>query len=181
LKLHSTIALTLSAGLLAGAVATLWPCGSVAAVKAAKINVLVDCKCSDAVGQSLCAGFKKKVQDSVGYQLANNNSGFGMGVHFSCVDLWQGITGQLAGKMSAVSVAFTVYSDKLPGEVFEDSSVFRVGKDAVPEMSTNILGAVGQIVNVNSKLFDQIRTANEQPAPSGEQAAPPGEQPSPSP
>ncbi len=139
---------------------------SIAAAEPAKINVLVDCKCPDPVGQSLCDAFKKKVQGSVGYQLANNSSGFGMGVHFSCVDLWQGITGQLAGKMSAVSVAFTIYSDNLPGEVFEDSSVFRVGKDAVPEMSTTILGALGQIVNVNSKFFDQMRTAGEQPSPS---------------
>jgi hypothetical protein len=165
LKIPTATVLIAGASFLAAAAIISTP-ASIAAAGAGRLNILVDCKCTDAVGQSLCSGFKKKVQDSVAYQIATNNNGFGMGVHFSCVDMWKGITGQLEGRMSAVSVAFTIYSDKLPGEVFEDSSVFRVGKDAVPDMSSTILAAVGQIVSLNSKFFDQMRTAGQQPSPS---------------
>jgi hypothetical protein len=59
--------------------------------------------------------------------------------------------------MSAVSVAFTIYSDKLPGEVYEDSSVFRVGKGAADEMSDRILAAVGQLATANKAVFEHIR------------------------
>ena len=95
-----------------------------------------------------------------------------MGVHFSCVDMWQGIDSPLAGTMSAVSVAFTIYSDKLPGEVYEDSSVFRVGKDATPEMSRKIITALGQLIGMNSSFFERMRAEAAQkpaasPSPSG--------------
>jgi hypothetical protein len=89
-----------------------------------------------------------------------------MGVHFACVDMWTGIDNKLAGRMSAVSVSFTIYSDKLPGEVFEDSSVFRVGKDKVPEMSDQIVVALGQLVSANTSFFETMR-AGAQPASSG--------------
>lgn len=139
--------------------------GGAAPGNAERVNVKVDCHCPDAVGKDFCSAFKKKVGDSVGYRLVENASDFGIGVHFSCVDMWQGINDQLAGRMSAVSVAFTIYSDKLPGEVFEDSSVFRVGKDAVPDMTTEVLTALGQLVSMNSSFFDRMRTAARQPSP----------------
>jgi hypothetical protein len=141
------------------------PSSDFAAGDESKTAVNVDCHCPDAVGQNFCSTFKGKVHDSAGYRLADSNGGFGIGVHFSCVDLWQGINNQLLGRMSAVSVAFTIYSDKLPGEVLEDSSVFRVGKDATPDMSAKILAAVGQIVSVNSSLFNRLRAAQKSPAP----------------
>ncbi|MGH7935172.1 MAG: hypothetical protein ACREQN_18680 [Candidatus Binataceae bacterium] len=122
-----------------------------------KINLDVECRCADPVGQNFCADFKQKVRDSAGYRLADNTKAYGLGVHFSCVDLWQGIDNKLAGDMSAVSVAFTIYADSLPGEVYEDSSVFRVGKDATAEMSRKILAAIAQLVNVNAKFFDRMR------------------------
>ncbi|HZO81413.1 MAG TPA: hypothetical protein VFB33_06925 [Candidatus Binataceae bacterium] len=128
-----------------------------AAAAAVRTNIDVDCRCTDPVGKSLCTAFKQKVHDSVGYELVGDTGGFGVGVHFSCVDIWQGIDNQLVGRMSAVSVAFTIYSDKLPGEVYEDASVFRVGRDAVPEMSGQILAALGQIINTNAKFFDSMR------------------------
>lgn len=131
-----------------------------------RTNIDVTCNCPDPVGQNFCSAFKKRVHDSVGYQLVDNTNGFGVGVHLSCVDVWHGINEQLSGRMSAIAVAFTLYSTKLPGEVYEDSSVFRVGKDAVDEMSTHVLAALGQIVNVNSKFFDQMRAATaSQPTP----------------
>ncbi len=131
----------------------------------ARINVNVTCPCADAVGQNFCAAFKNKIQKSVGYQLADSTRGYGMGVHFACVDMWNGIDGKLSGRMSAVSVAFTIYSDKLPGEVFEDSSVFRVGKNAVPEMSEKIVTALGQLVTANSSFFESMRAAAQAPSP----------------
>ena len=74
----------------------------------------------------------------------------------------------MAGKISAVSVAFTIYAEKLPGEVYADSSVFRVGKDTFPEMTAKIVGALGQIINLNSTLFDKLRTeAEATPTPAG--------------
>lgn len=129
-----------------------------------RTNIAVTCKCPDPVGQDFCSVFKKKVQGSVGYKLVSNTKGFGVGVHLSCVDVWHGIDKQLSGRMSAIAVAFTIYApSKLPGEVYEDSSVFRVGKDAVPEMSSHVLAALGQIVNVNSKFFNQMREAASAP------------------
>lgn len=131
-----------------------------AAAQPMRTNIDVTCRCPDPVGQTFCSDFKKKVHDSVGYNLVDNTKGYGVGVHLSCVDVWHGINEQLAGRMSAISVAFTIYApNKLPGEVYEDSSVFRVGKDAAGEMSTHVLAALGQIVNVNSKFFDQMRAA----------------------
>jgi len=81
------------------------------------------------------------------------------------MDLFTGLPGmgKLSGTMSAVSVAFTIYSDKLPGEVYEDSSVFRVGKDAADEMSQRILAAVGQLATANKTVFEHIR-ATPKPA-----------------
>jgi hypothetical protein len=137
----------------------LLPFAGNAASDDSKINVNVDCHCPDPVGQKFCGGFKDAVQASPGYSLSDNTKGYGMGVHFSCVDLWQGINQQLAGHMSLVSVAFTIYSDALPGEVYEDSSVFRVGEDAIPEMSRKILAALGQLVSVNGSFFDRMRAA----------------------
>jgi len=131
-----------------------------------RMDVAVDCNCPDTVGAGFCVAFKQKVSDSPGYRLVPNSStGYGIGVHFSSVDLWQGINAQLAGRISAVSVAFTIYAEKLPGEVYADSSVFRVGKDTFPEMSSKIVGALGQIVNLNASLFNQMRAQSEQTAP----------------
>jgi len=156
--------LILGAGLLAAALVAIHPAISRAAAPQIRTNIDVACNCPDPVGQNFCSAFKKKVQGSVGYKLVSATSGFGVGVHLSCVDVWHGLDKQLSGRMSAISVAFTLYaSGKLPGEVYEDSSVFRVGKDAVPEMSSHVLAALGQIVNVNSKFFDQMRAAANQP------------------
>jgi hypothetical protein len=131
-----------------------------------KINVAVECHCKDSVGEHLCTDFKDKVSGSPGYQLSEGNAGYGIGLHFSCVDLWSGLENGLAGQMSAVSVAFTIYSDKLPGEVYEDSSVFRVGKDATAEMARKILTAIGQLVTANETLFQHLREAEQKPPPS---------------
>jgi hypothetical protein len=140
-----------------------------AADQGGKINVYVDCRCPDPVGQKFCGDFKQTVLKSTGYRLADNIKSYGIGVHFSCIDLWQGINNQLTGHMAAVSVAFTIYSDTLPGEVLEDSSVFRVGMDAVGEMTRKILSALDEIVSVNSKLFDRLRAAARKtpPGPAG--------------
>jgi hypothetical protein len=130
-----------------------------------RIAVSVECQCPDPVGAGFCAAFKQKVAESPGYRLVpNDSSGYGIGVHFCSVDLWQGINAGMAGKISAVSVAFTIYAEKLPGEVYADSSVFRVGKDTFPEMTTKIVGALGQIVNLNASLFDKMRVESEQPS-----------------
>jgi hypothetical protein len=122
-----------------------------------KININVACRCTDPVGQNFCKVFKERIEKSIGYQLSDNTSGYGMGVHFACEDMWTGIDNKLKGRMSAVSVTFTIYSDKLPGEVFEDSSVFRVGKDKVSEMSQQIVTALGQFVGANSSFFESMR------------------------
>jgi hypothetical protein len=141
-----------------------------------RIDVAVDCHCPDPVGAGFCAAFKQKVAESPGYHLvANSSSGYGIGVHFSSVDLWQGINAEMSGRITAVSVAFTIYADKLPGEVYADSSVFRVGKGTFPEMSGKIVGALGQIVNLNASLFNQMRTDAEKASP------PPALKPAPSP
>jgi hypothetical protein len=105
--------------------------------------------------------------------LVEHPDAYGIGVHFWCLDLWNGLPGidkTLTGTMSAVSVAFTIYApDQLPGEVYEDSSVFRVGKDAADEMSGRILVAVGQLATANKSAFDKIRNppkaASPAPAP----------------
>ncbi|MFZ1118748.1 MAG: hypothetical protein WB580_23550 [Candidatus Binataceae bacterium] len=144
-----------------------------AADVAGKININVACRCPDAVGQNFCAVFKEKIQKSVGYQLAESTSGYGMGVHFACVDMWKGIDNKLAGRMSAVSVSFTIYSDKLPGEVFEDSSVFRVGKDKVPEMSDQIVIALGQLVSANTSFFETMRAGAPASSPEASPEASP--------
>jgi hypothetical protein len=134
-----------------------------------RMAVDVECQCPDSVGAGFCAAFKEKVTASPGYRLvANSGSGYGIGVHFSSVDLWQGINAGMAGRISVVSVAFTIYAEKLPGEVYADSSVFRVGKDTFPEMTSKIVGALGQIVNLNASLFDKMRNESLQaPAPAG--------------
>jgi hypothetical protein len=140
-----------------------------------RIDVAVDCHCPDPVGAGFCAAFKQKVSESPGYRLVPNSaSGYGIGVHLSSVDLWQGINAELVGRITVVSVAFTIYAEKLPGEVYADSSVFRVGKGTFPEMSAKIVGALGQIVNLNSALFDQMRKETEN-------APPPALKPAPSP
>jgi hypothetical protein len=126
-----------------------------------RINVDVECRCPDPVGQSFCADFKKKVGESAAYKLVDNAAGYGLGVHFTCVDLWKGLNDRLAGHMSAVSLAFTIYADTLPGELLEDNSVFRVGLNAIPEMSRQIVSALGQIVTANGSLFERLRVANE--------------------
>lgn len=133
---------------------------------AGKIDLAVECHCADSVGQHLCADFKSKVAASPGYRLSEGNAGYGIGLHFSCVDLWSGLENGLAGRMSAVSVAFTIYSDKLPGEIYEDSSVFRVGKDATGEMSRKIIAAIGQLVSANETLFQHLGEAEQKPSPS---------------
>jgi hypothetical protein len=162
--------LIVGAGLLAAVLVASSPATSLAAAKQMRTNIDVTCRCSDPVGENFCSVFKQKVQGSVGYKLVGDTKGFGVGVHLSCVDVWHGINEQLSGRMSAISVAFTLYaSGKLPGEVYEDSSVFRVGKDAVPEMSSHVLAALGQIVSVNSKFFDQMRAAANQPPAAGSQ------------
>lgn len=126
-----------------------------------RLSVLADCHCSDPVGLSFCSAFKTKVHDSTAYRLVERPDAYGIGVHFWCVDLWDGLPGigkELSGTMSAVSVAFTIYADRLPGEIYEDSSVFRVGKDATDEMSQRILSAVGQLATANKSVFEHMRT-----------------------
>jgi hypothetical protein len=158
-------------------IAALLPTFSVAEGASGKININVACRCADPVGQNICKVFKQKIEKSIGYQLSDNTSGYGMGVHFACEDMWTGIDNKLKGRMSAVSVTFTIYSDKLPGEVFEDSSVFRVGKAKVSEMSEQIVTALGQFVGANSNFFESMR-AGAQPS-SAEPASTPSSAPSP--
>lgn len=125
-----------------------------------RLNVFADCHCSDPVGQNFCSDFKTKVQASTAYRLVDHPEAYGIGVHFWCLDLWDGLPGidkKLTGTMSAVSVAFTIYADRLPGEVYEDSSVFRVGKDAADEMSDRIVAALGQLATANKTVFEQMR------------------------
>jgi hypothetical protein len=143
----------------------LLPVAQISSADAGKMDLAVECHCTDTVGQRLCTDFKSDVTTSPGYQLTEGNKGYGIGLHFSCVDLWGGLENGLAGRMSAVSVAFTIYSDKLPGEIYEDSSVFRVGKDATGEMSRKIMAAVGQLVTANETLFKHLREVEQKPAP----------------
>jgi hypothetical protein len=150
---------------LAPVIAVVLPTNGGAEPEPVRTKVNVTCRCVDTVGQSFCSAFKDRIQKSVGYQLVDNTNGYGMGVHFACVDMWKGIQDKLSGRMSAVSVSFTIYSDKLPGEILEDSSVFRVGKDAVPEMSQEIVTALGQLVDANSSFFENMRTGGQAPSP----------------
>lgn len=153
------------------------PTPGVAEGASGKININVACRCTDIVGQNFCKVFKERISKSIGYQLSDNTSGYGMGVHFACEDMWTGIDNKLKGRMSAVSVTFTIYSDKLPGEVFEDSSVFRVGKDKVSEMSQQIVTALGQFVAANSSFFESMRAGAQ--GSSAEPASEPSSAPSP--
>jgi hypothetical protein len=126
---------------------------------AGRLNVFVDCHCSDPVGEDFCSDVKDEVKDSTAYKLVEHPEAYGIGVHLWCVDLFTGLPGvekKLAGTMSAVSVAFTIYADRLPGEVYEDSSVFRVGKDAADEMSERILSAIGQLATANKTVFEHL-------------------------
>ncbi|HYL60586.1 MAG TPA: hypothetical protein VEU51_17105 [Candidatus Acidoferrales bacterium] len=134
--------------------------GAVAADDILRLNVFTDCHCSDPVGQSFCADVKTKIQDSAGFRLAEHPDTYGIGVHLWCIGMFDGLPGidtKLVGTMSAVSVAFTIYSDRLPGEVYEDSSVFRVGKDAADEMANRIVAAIGQLATANKTVFEHIR------------------------
>ncbi len=134
--------------------------GAAASASAGKLSVFVDCHCSDPVGADFCSALKDKVGDSPAYRLVDHTDSYGIGVHLWCVDMFTGLPGvesKLTGTMSAVSVAFTIYADRLPGEVYEDSSVFRVGKDAADEMSQKILSAVGQLATANKAVFERIR------------------------
>jgi hypothetical protein len=132
-----------------------------------RMNIFVDCHCKDAVGDDFCAAFKDKVKSSTAYRIVDKTDTYGIAVHLWCIDLFSkipGIDSKLSGTMSAVSVAFTLYSDRLPGEVYEDSSVFRVGKDATDQMADNLLTAVGQIVTANKSVFEHIRATPMAPA-----------------
>ena len=125
-----------------------------------RLSIFVDCHCSDPVGGDFCSNVKDKVKDSMAYRLVDKPDAYGIGVHLWCVDLFTGLPGidkKLTGTMSAVSVTFTIYADRLPGEVYEDSSVFRVGKTATDEMSQRILTALGQLVTANKTVFEHIR------------------------
>lgn len=127
-----------------------------------RTDVYVECHTPDAIGSGLCSTFKEKIRQSSGCSLVDNTSTYGIGVHLSSVDVWAGIEGQLSGHLSAVSVVFTIFANKLPGEVYLDSSVSRVGKGAVPEMTEQMVSAVGQQVDANSDLFAKMRTETTQ-------------------
>lgn len=124
-----------------------------------RTNVAITCHCTDAVGQALCDSIRKEILASKTYRADDNLKQYGLGVHLSCTDAWQGINADLTGHMSAVAIAFTIYAPDLPGEVYEDSSVFRVGKDAIDEMTEKIVDAVGQLVKTNAKIFAHERAA----------------------
>jgi hypothetical protein len=164
-------------GIVALVISAFSPTYGVAEGASGKIDINVACRCTDPVGQNFCKVFKQKIAKSIGYQLSDNTNGYGMGVHFACEDMWTGIDNKLKGRMSAVSVTFTIYSDKLPGEVFEDSSVFRVGKDKVFEMSQQIVTALGQFVGANSSFFESMRAGAQASLP--EPASNPSSAPSP--
>lgn len=123
------------------------------------LDVVVDCHCPDVVGQKFCAALKDKIGATKSFHLAAASSGLGMAVHVSSIDMWRGINDQLIDRMSAISVAFTIFSDQLPGEIYEDSSVFRVGIDATGEMSGKIVAALSQIETVNAVSLAQLRAA----------------------
>jgi len=138
----------------------IYPADGRAAGNDNRLSVFVDCHCSDPVGGDFCSDVKDKVKDSVAYRLVDHADAYGIGVHLWCVDLFTGLPGvasKLTGTMSAVSVAFTIYSNQLPGEVYEDSSVFRVGKDATAEMSQRILSALDQLATADKTVFEHLR------------------------
>jgi hypothetical protein len=137
------------------------PATQAAAADNGRTDVYVECHAPDAIGSGLCSTFKEKIRQSSGYSLVDNTSPYGIGVHLSSVDVWAGIEGQLSGHLSAVSVVFTIFANKLPGEVYLDSSVSRVGKGAIPEMSQQMISAVGQQVDANSDLFSKMRTESQ--------------------
>ena len=142
-----------------------------------RTNVYVECHCDDPVGEKFCGTFQNAVSDSDEYTLASNDtSGYGIGVHFACVDMFKGINDPMAGHMSAVAVAFTIYSEKLPGEVFADTTVFRVGQDAGDKMSDKILDAVGQIAKLNSSVLSKMAPATAKPSPAAKPKAAPSAQ-----
>ena len=125
-----------------------------------RLSIFVDCHGKDAVGADFCTAFRDKVKTSSAYRLVDHTDAYGLAVHLWSVDLFAripGIDSKLDGTMAAVSVAFTLYSDRLPGEVYEDSSVFRVGKGATDDMANNLLSAVGQIATANKSVFEHIR------------------------
>ena len=130
----------------------------------ARNNVAVSCHCTDAVGQALCDSIRKEILASKTYRDDDNQKQYGLGVHLSCTDAWQGINADLTGHMSAVAITFTIYAPDLPGEVYEDSSVFRVGKDAIGEMTEKIVDAIGQLIKTNKKFFDHEHAAASAPA-----------------
>jgi len=139
---------------------------AVAAGGPQRTSVYVECHCDDPVGKKFCATFENAVSHSDEYTLASSStSGYGIGVHFACVDMFKGINDPMAGHMSAVAVAFTIYSERLPGEVFADTSVFRVGQDAGSEMSDKILDAVGQIAKLNASVLSKMAPAAAKPSP----------------
>jgi len=152
------IARAIAAGVATLAVSVL-ASGSAIAADDSRINVAVLCQCTDPVGQDLCKAIRADVLASPAYRLQDTAKQYGLGVHLSCTDAWKGINADLTGHMSAVAIAFTIYSQDLPGEVYEDSSVFRVGKDAIAEMSEKITDAIGQLVKANAKFFDHERAA----------------------
>ncbi len=132
-----------------------------------RTNVYVECHCDDPVGRKFCGTFENAVSGSDEYTLASSStSGYGIGVHFACVDMFKGINDPMAGHMSAVAVAFTIYSEKLPGEVFADTTVFRVGQNAGDEMSDKILDAVGQIAKLNASVLSKMAPASAAAKPS---------------
>ncbi len=138
----------------------------------ARINVAVSCQCTDPVGQDLCKSIRNEILVSPSYRLQDATRQYGLGVHLSCTDAWKGINADLTGHMSAVAIAFTIYSQDLPGEVYEDSSVFRVGKDAIDDMSKRITDAIGQLVKANAKFFDHERAVTAASAPKSPTAIP---------
>jgi hypothetical protein len=137
-----------------------------------KLNVDVECRCADPVGQRFCADFKQQLRKSAAYRLVDTTSGYGIAVHFSCVDMWKSIVERLSGHMSAVAVTFTVYADTLPGELFADDSIVRVGADSVGEASRQMVSALGQIVTANSATLDRLSAASSPAAGGGPGAAP---------
>ncbi len=142
-----------------------------------RINVVVSCQCADEVGQDLCKQIRTEIAASPAYRLQDATKQYGLGVHLACTDAWKGINAQLTGHMSAVAITFTIYSQDLPGEVYEDSSVFRVGKDAVDDMAGKITDAIGQLVKVNTKFFEHERTVTAA-APAGSSPGKPTARPS---
>jgi hypothetical protein len=146
-----------------------------------RVNVVLDCRCSDSVGQELCESAKAGILKSAQFHLQDAIRDYGVAIHASCTDAWTGINASLIGHMSAVSLAFTIYAEDLPGEVYLDSSVTRVGKDAVDEMTAKIIDALGQQVKVNVKFFDRERVVAAYKSQVSQAASAPSPSPTPSP